>query len=207
MTSNDVLNNEELSFLQSVIATKLPQSNGAHPQFIVDGDSAGVEMLSRLGNASRLQMVANFENHELVFPLELKMDELGRLTMEMHQPRIYETGPVNRQWRLQPNLPLRLLELSGDQKDELTVHDISLSGFSVSFDCAESAPEKLELELELPDEDSKVQLKGMKAREIDNHRVAYQFSDTDEKLEKRLRKFLFQQHQQLYPELEVPSIG
>lgn len=205
MSTEKMLDKEELSFLQSVLETGVSQGSFPHPQFVLDGDSSGKEMLSRLGSASMLHMIAHIDNHELVFPLELKQDEFGRLTMDLHQPLIYEKGPTIRQWRMQPKLPLRLLADSGEEVD-LTVNDISLSGFSVSFEDASQAPDNIAFQLALPEADTPLKLHGKKARQIDQQRVAYQLIFDEQEQEKQLRRFLFQQHQQQFPDLELPKL-
>ncbi|TAA46854.1 PilZ domain-containing protein [Corallincola spongiicola] len=206
MSESSILESEELSFLNEVMFSRLPEGNQVQPSFTLDGDQEHSEMLGRLGQAASMQMVAQFKNRRLIFPLQLFQDEFNRLTMELQAPQIFETGPTMRQWRMQPQLPLRLLEACGKEA-ELKVHDISLSGFSVTLPEHEGpAPEKLELQLELPECGSLLPLSGAKVRRIDQQTVAYNLLFDEPDLEQALGRFLFEQHKQQHPEWEMPDV-
>ncbi|GAA5215330.1 PilZ domain-containing protein [Corallincola platygyrae] len=207
MSDESILEAEELRFLNEVMFSRLPEGIQVQPSFTLSGDPEHSDMLGKLGSAASLQMVAQFKNHRLVFPLQLFQDEFKRLTMELKAPHIYETGPTMRQWRMQPQLPLRLLNPCG-REAELQVHDISLSGFSVTLPESDGpAPERLELQLELPECGSRLPLSGSKVRRIDPKTVAYHLVFDEPDLEQALGRFLYDQHKRMHPEWEGAPFG
>ncbi|MBQ1784002.1 MAG: PilZ domain-containing protein [Gammaproteobacteria bacterium] len=192
MSARELLDADELALLGEVL---LPPAEGELPLPL--NLPFGQLLLPLMERADGLLLVTSFGHHLLRFPVRLQRDEFGRPTLAIDAPEILETGPTLRDWRLQPLAPLRLLDHNGNEI-RLRIHDLSVSGLLLEFDEQQAIPERLHLQLELPECGTRLPLAAARVRHLDGQRVAYRLLTADEGMSDRLRWFLFHQHRALH---------
>lgn len=192
MSAYELLDAEELALLGEVL---LPPADGDSPLPL--NLPFGQLLLPLMERADGLLLVAHYRHHLLRFPVRLQRDEFGRPTLAIDAPEILETGPTLRDWRLQPVAPLRVFDQDGEES-LLRIHDLSGSGLLLEFGAHQSAPEQLNLQLQLPECGTLLPLTAARVRHLDGQRVAYRLNGEDEVLAERLRWFLFHQHRALH---------
>ena len=198
-----VVNDDELKLLSEMIMDiEEPSSDKKELEFDINGTNGKDALLFQLGLADDLQLVANYGNHHLVFPVQMKMGDFANFSMSLKSPNIFETGDQLRSWRLPAD---KTISLVNEQDEELhyQVKDLSASGISLLIDDEEQAefPDQLHnIYLKLPNRD-RLAISGSRIRHIDNKTVAYSLGkSTDDAVLATLADFLFECHVEQHPE-------
>jgi len=194
MAHEQLLTAEELAFIRELECEASQLDVADTPVIELGGDSHANALLARLGLANELKLVTLYRQHELVFPVEVVMDETHSFRLELHSPEIFELGARLRNWRLK--LPAPLPVCSGDDPHPCELEELSSTGFCIDMQ-DEAAPEFLELDFRLPESHELLHLRGVKVRRTQSGSVAYSMEMAPEPRE-QLRRFLYQCHKQNY---------
>jgi len=201
-----IVSDEELLFISEIITgmEKSKQEPVAYDIGARDGKDA---LLFQLGLADELQLVANYGNHHLVFPVTMKMGDFGNFSLGIKSPKVYEVGVQMRAWRLTGNDSMRLVDESGNDV-KYKIKDVSASGISllIDNDLDQDFPDVLtNVYLQLPKHD-RLQLSGEKIRRVSDKSVAYSLGGgTDDSVLLALAEYLFEKHSEAYP--DAPHMG
>ncbi len=196
---SEFLDDEERGFLGELLRLVPAEQLHSNPVFTLDGEGKAAAMLEQLGNQQTLELKARHGDYELLFPVLLARDDFGRLTLELCPPKIIEHHEQRpRDWRLQPAQPIRLLDPEG-QDTGMRIYDMSLQGVCVRLpDAVTDVPDEMTLMLELPNCGSQILVQATKVRDIDAQHSAYLLYHDEPQQRERLRRFLYEQHQQLH---------
>jgi hypothetical protein len=163
-------------------------------------------LLFQLREGDGLQLVANYGDYRLVFPVHLNAGDFANFRMSFNPPSImgiYEHGEKLRSWRLLADKTISLVNEQGDAL-HYQVRDLSTSGISILIDTQEERafPDLLnQIYLKLPNRE-RLAITGSKIRRIDNKTVAYLFGDSSsDALLTGLTEYLFERHLAKYPEV------
>lgn len=196
------LTSAELAYINELLSGPPTEAGEARPGFRVDGGEKANSMLLQLAAKANLTLEAELADYCLSFALQLKQDEFQTIQLQLAPPTIYERGPVLRAWRLHLDEPLPLLNDDGD-KTSLRVHELSPNGLLVDTGPKHKAPKHLHLHLALPGGGS-LEIDAHRVREAEGGMTAYEVAYPQDKDAERIRSYLYQQHQRLYPELQPP---
>ena len=189
--NNSNLSNEELLFISGMdFDQDLTSIDASGLSVGLLADEKTNILLERLDLACDLRLTAQFQSHQLIFPVALEQSEFGQFSMQIQTPEIFELGSQPRNWRHRLAVPLSVTCTIANTQFDL--HEISSTGFCLNIDENTDMPELLELELILPDCGSEMQFKASKVRDL-NNQTAYEMDLCQERRE-RLRKFLFNRH-------------
>jgi hypothetical protein len=200
MSTQNLLNLEELDYIQQLLGDSLVSTGLSAPSFRVDGGATANAILAGLGKHAELHLGAQFGDQHLHFPLQLVEDEFHALHLELGVPGIFQQGDVLRPWRLNLGQPLFLLHENG-RTSGLCVHQISPSGVLIESPDAPQSPESFTLWLPLPDQEP-IKLRGNYVRQINSELSAFRLDLLHGNHGERLRHFLFQQHRLQHPQLQ-----
>lgn len=199
--SSKVEDAEEFELL-SELMMDIDETENEEVEFEVGSKGGKDALLFQLGLADDLQLVANYGNHHLVFPVQMKMSDFSNFSMSLKSPKIFETGDNLRSWRLDGDSEMTLVN-DGDEKLKYTIKDISASGISLLIDDIEDNefPDELNnIYLQLPERE-KLLLSGSQIRRVDANSVAYSLSEsTGDEVLASLAEYLFERHAEKFPE-------
>jgi len=194
MAHEQLLTAEELAFIRELECEASQIDAADTPVIELGGDSHANALLARLGLANELKLVTLYRQHELVFPVEVVMDETHSFRLELHSPEIFELGGRLRNWRLK--LPAPMPVRCGEDRRPCELAELSSTGFCIDMQ-DDAAPEFLELDFRLPESHELLHLRGVKVRRTQSGSVAYRMAMAPEPRE-QLRRFLYQCHKQNY---------
>lgn len=196
-----LVSSEEFELLSEIIMD-IDETENKEVEFEIGSRGGKDALLFQLGLADDLQLVANYGNHHIVFPVQMKMGDFSNFSMSLKSPKIYETGEHLRSWRLDADSAMMLVNDDGE-KLNYQIKDISASGISLLIDDIEDGefPDELNnIYLQLPDRD-KLLISGSKIRRVDENSVAYSLGDsTDDEVLASLAEYLFERHAEKYPD-------
>jgi len=196
-----LINDQELDLLSEMLL-ETKKADNKELKYDISGNSGSESLLFQLGLADDLQLVANYGNHHLVFPVQMEMGDFTNFSMNLKSPKIYETGDKLRSWRVSADKAMCLVN---DDDEILPYHvkDLSASGISLLIDDPENVavPEVLNnIYLQLPDRE-KLPLSGEFIRRIDKNTVAYSLGENDDdKVLSSLTEYLFECHAEQHPD-------
>jgi hypothetical protein len=201
-----IVNDDEFKLLSEMaMEIEAPESNKKTIEYDISGSNGKDSLLFQLGLADDLQLVANYGNHHLVFPVQMKMGDFANFSMSLKSPKIFETGDQLRSWRLPADKTISLVNEQGEEL-HYTIKDLSVSGISLLIDDEEGAdfPEQLHnMYLQLPNRD-RLAISGSQIRRVDNKTVAYSLGNTtDDTVLAALAEYLFECHAEQHPEAHV----
>ena len=198
-----IVNDDEFKLLSEMIMDiEDTESSSKNLEYDITGSNGKDALLFQLGLADDLQLVANYGNHHLVFPVQMQMGDFANFSMSLKSPKIFETGDQLRSWRLPAD---KTISLVNEHNEELhyKIKDLSASGISLLIDDAEEAefPEQLHnIYLKLPNRE-RLAISGSQIRRVDNKTVAYSLGkSTDDTVLAALAEYLFECHAEQHPE-------
>ncbi|WP_019614971.1 hypothetical protein [Psychromonas ossibalaenae] len=162
-------------------------------------------LLLQLGLADDLHLTANYGNHHLVFPVQMKMDSFANFSMCLESPEVFETGERLRSWRLSADRGFCLVNEAGEDL-HYQINNLSASGISLFIDQAEALnfPEELHnTYLQLPD-CQRLSISGSRISRIDDKSIAYSLTKSvGDDASSVLAQYLSACHAQRYPEVHA----
>ncbi|WP_413692866.1 PilZ domain-containing protein [Psychromonas sp. KJ10-2] len=196
-----LINDQELDLLSEMLA-ETEKAENKELVYDITGKTGEEALLFQLGLADDLQLVANYGNHHLVFPVQMQMGDFNNFSMSLKSPKIFETGDQLRAWRLSNNTAMSIVNEEGDVLP-YRVKDLSASGISLLIDDPENETLPKELNniyLQLPDQE-RLAISGSQIRRIDKHTVAYSLGkEGDDSTLSSLTEYLFKCHAEQHPE-------
>ncbi|RBW46390.1 hypothetical protein DS885_08520 [Psychromonas sp. B3M02] len=196
-----LINDQELDLLSEMLA-ETEKAENKELVYDITGKTGEEALLFQLGLADDLQLVANYGNHHLVFPVQMQMGDFNNFSMSLKSPKIFETGDQLRAWRLSNNTAMSIVNEEGDVLP-YRVKDLSASGISLLIDDPENEtlPKDLNnIYLQLPDQE-RLAISGSQIRRIDKHTVAYSLGkEGDDSTLSSLTEYLFKCHAEQHPE-------
>jgi hypothetical protein len=197
------VNDDEFQLLSEMIMDiEDPDKGKKELEYDINGSDGKDALLFQLGLADDLQLVANYGNHHLVFPVQMKMGDFANFSMTLKSPKIFETGDKLRSWRLPADKTISLVNEKGREL-HYKIKDLSASGISLLIDDDEGAdfPDQLNnIYLQLPNRD-RLAISGSQIRRVDNKTVAYSLgTTTDDTVLAALAEYLFECHAEQHPE-------
>jgi hypothetical protein len=198
-----IVNEEEFKLLSEMILDiDEPESDSRKLEYDITGSEGKDALLFQLGLADDLQLIANYGNHHLVFPVQMKMGDFANFTMSLNSPKIFETGDQLRSWRFPADKTICLVNEQGEEL-HYQIKDLSASGISLLITDEEEPdfPDQLQnIYLQLPNRD-RLAISGSQSRRIDNKTVAYSLGkSTDDTVLASLAEYLFECHAEQHPE-------
>lgn len=196
-----LVNDQEFELLSEVLV-ETSKIDGKELKYDISSHSGKDTLLFQLGLADDLQLVANYEGHHLVFPVQMEMGDFSNFSIVLKAPKIYETGEQLRSWRLSSNKTLTIVNEEGL---ELPYHvkNLSASGISLLVEDhkRQPHPERLHnIYLQLPNRD-RLAISGSQIRRVDEQTVAYSLGQsTDDAVLASLAEYLFECHAEQHPE-------
>lgn len=199
-----MINDKEYELLSEMLMdTEL--SDKKELKYDISGRSGKDALLFQLGLADDLQLVANYGDHHLIFPVQMEMGDFSNFSMTLKSPKIYETGDQLRSWRLSDDKAMTLVNKAGDLLP-FKVKDISASGISLLIQDNENTelPEVLnDIYLKLPNRE-RLAISGSQIRRIDKQTVAYSLGqNTEDGVLSALTEYLFECHAEQHPEAHI----
>lgn len=196
-----LVNDDEFELLSEMLMDR-EVSDSKELKYDISGKEGKDALLFQLGLADDLQLVANYGDHHLVFPVQMEMGDFANFSMNLKSPKIFETGDKLRSWRLPADQTMKIVNEEG-QELPYRVKDLSASGISLLIDdeAKESFPEKLHnIYLQLPNRD-RLAIAGSQIRRVDDKTVAYSLGcSTDDEVLAALAEYLFECHAEKHPE-------
>lgn len=195
---------EEFELL-SELMMEVDETESNEVEFDIGSRNGKDALLFQLGLADDLQLVANYGNHHLVFPVQMKMGDFSNFSLALKSPKVFEKGEHLRSWRLNDDSMITLVN-SKEEELKYKIKDISASGISLVIEDEENFefPKELnDIYLKLPNLD-KLLISGSKIRRIDEKSVAYSLGgSTDDEVLSLIAEYLFERHADTYPEAHV----
>lgn len=199
-TSNNVLINDDEYALLSEMLLDANDVNDKEIQYDISEQSGKNNLLFQLVLANDLQLIANYENHHLVFPVKIKKGDFANFSLTVNPPNIFETGKKLRSWRLPANQKMSIVNGNGETLP-YRIKDLSASGISLSIDEHPNVAFPITLDdtyLQLPNRD-RLALSGSKIRRIDAQTMAYSIGElADDVVSAHLTEYLFECHEKQY---------
>lgn len=196
------LTSAELAYINELVSRSPNSTSEARSGFSVDGGEKANGLLLQLAAKANLTLEAELTDYCMSFPLRLDQDEFQSIHLQLAPPTIYERGAVLRAWRLHLDEPLPLLSDDGNTT-ALCVHELSPNGLLVDTGPKRKAPKHLHLHLALPGE-GPLEIDAHRVREAGSGMTAYEVAYPQDRDAERIRSYLYQEHQRLYPELQPP---
>ena len=198
-----IVNDDEFKLLSEMMMDiEESDSDKKKLDYNITGSNGKDALLFQLGLADDLQLVANYGNHHLVFPVQMEMGDFANFSMSLESPKIFETGGQLRSWRLPADKTISLVNEDGEEL-HYQIKDLSASGISLLIENEEEAefPEQLnDIYLQLPNRE-RLAISGSQIRRIDNKTVAYSLGKTtDDTVLAALAEYLFECHAAQHPE-------
>ena len=205
MPKKTILTSAELAYINELVSGSPIEPGETRAGFRVDGGEKANGLLLQLAAKANLTLEAELRDYCMSFALQLNQDELDTVQLQLAPPTIYERGPVLRAWRLHLDEPLPLLSDDGNET-ALSVHELSPNGLLVDIGPKQQAPTHLHLRLALPGESS-LEIDAHRIRDAEGGMTAYEVEYPQDRDAERIRSYLYEQHQRLYPELqpELPT--
>jgi len=199
MQADALLTQDELDFIRTMQHTSQPSSAESMSRLMVNGGSEIKHLLTQLIAQEQVTLQAQFDNHQMTFPLHLVEDEFHSLQLQLGAPHIYEEGPMVRPWRLTLESPVALEDELG-LSTGLWVREISFKGVLVEFRDQAKPPSTFDLWF-APDNGAPIALHGVLQRRTGQRLAAYNLSESKHSQIERLREYILQAHRQAHPEL------
>ena len=196
---NVLINDDEYAMLSEMLL-ETETEDEAGLKYFLSGQSGAEKLLFQILLAEDLQLVANYGNHNLVFPVEMEKEDFSGFSLTVKPPHIFEVGEQLRSWRLAADKKMSLVDEAGNQLP-YRVKDISASGISllIDKDTDKTFPTQLQdIFLKLPNRD-RLPITADKIRRVDEQTMAYSLGDdTDDQVLTSLAEYLFERHEALY---------
>jgi len=197
-----VVNDDEFKLLSElVLDMEEPIQDNEQLEFDISGRHGKDRLLFQLELANDLQIVADYGNHRLVFPAQIKKGDFANFSIGIESPKIFEKGGHLRSWRLPVEQAICLVNQQGEIL-HYQVKDLSTSGISLLIDDEQgSFPAYLNnIYLQLPNGE-RLAISATQTRRIDNKTVAYSLIGAiDDSVLASLAEYLFECHAEQYPE-------
>lgn len=201
-----IITAEELELLSEI--SEKTEHQAPSLDFDIVTTNGKEDFLLQLREADGLQLVANYGNHRLVFPINLKEGDFSNFVMSFNSPKIFEQGDQIRPWRLLADKTISLVNELGEVL-HYQVKDLSTSGISILIDAKEERefPDLLNhIYLKLPNRE-RLAITGSQIRRVDDKTVAYRLGESpDDLFLQGLTDYLFERHLAQYPEAYKNSI-
>jgi len=199
---NSIINDDEFKLLSELNVDNDESSDNKDLDYYISGANGKGTLLSQLGAADGLQLVANYGKHRLVFPVQLKSGDFSDFCMSFKAPKIFENGEHLRSWRLIADKTISLVDDHGETL-QYQIKDLSASGISILIDKqgGDDFPELLNhIYLKLPNRE-RLDISGAQIHRVDNKTVAYLLTNkVDDTLLTALTEYLFECHLAQYPD-------
>jgi len=199
MQADALLTQDELDFIRTMQRASQPSSAESPSRLMVNGGTEIKHLLTQLIAQEQVTLQAQFDNHQMTFPLHLVEDEFHSLQLQLGAPHIYEEGPMVRPWRLALDTPVALVDELG-LSTGLWVREISFKGVLVEFRDQPKPPKTFDLWF-APDNCPSIALHGILQRRTGQNLAAYKLSQSQQGEIDRLREYILQAHRQAHPEL------
>jgi len=199
MQANALLTQDELDFIRSMQHTAQPSAAESLSRLLVNGGSDVKNLLTRLIAQEQVTLQAQFDNHQMTFPLHLVEDEFHSLQLQLGAPHIYEEGPMVRPWRLTLDTPVALEDDLG-LSTGLWVREISFKGVLLEVRDQPRPPAAFDLWF-APGNCAPIALHGVLQRRTGKSLAAYNLGESKYAEIERLREYILQAHRQAHPEL------
>lgn len=204
-TNNLFLEKDEIDLLSEIMLT---QDDKAEKElaFSLHSSPKGETLLSQLGEANTLQLSAQYNNHHIVFPVNIEVGDFSELKMTLKAPEIFEVGKTRRAWRLTTNDKKAYLVNNHGEEQRFQIEDLSASGISFLIDpnIQTEFPEVLDdVFIQLPNH-KKLAISGLQISRVDERVVAYSMGDNvDQGALNTLYEYLFECHTEQFPEAHI----
>ncbi|TEW51783.1 hypothetical protein [Psychromonas algicola] len=192
---NVLINDDEYAMLSEMLLdTETTNDKGL--KYDISGQSGKDKLLFQLAFADDLQLVANYADHYLVFPVQIERGDFSNFSLTVKSPNIFETGEHLRSWRLPANQKMSIVNNKGE-KLPYCIKDLSASGISLLIDKQQAKEFPLTLQdtyLQLPNR-KRLAISGSKIRRVDEQTMAYSLEDsTEDDVLDCLTEYLFECH-------------
>ncbi|GLS89206.1 hypothetical protein GCM10007916_02730 [Psychromonas marina] len=199
---NSIINDDEFKLLSELNLDNKESDDKKDLDYYISAENGKGTLLSQLGVADSLQLVANYGKHRLVFPVQINSGDFSDFRMTFKAPKIFENGEHLRSWRLIADKTISLVDDHGEAL-HYKIKDLSASGISISIDTQDEGefPELLNhIYLQLPNRE-RLDISGAKIHRVDNKTVAYLLTNkVDDTLLTTLTEYLFECHLAQYPD-------
>lgn len=197
-----LLNKDELELLSEVLMAG-EENDLKTLEYNVTSSLKGESVLFKLGTANTLQLIADYGNHRLIFPVQIGNGDFANLKMTLKPPEIFEIGDKRRAWRLAAsNKKIYLVNKAGDEL-HFQIEDLSASGISFLIDPDSQTEFPTVLEdafLKLPNRE-RLAISGLHLSRKDEKIVAYSLGkEIDQSVLASLYEYLFECHVEQFPE-------
>lgn len=197
---NNLLINDDEYALLSEMLLDTDTENDNNLQYDISDKSGDNQLLSKLIFADELQLVANYNNHYLVFPVQIEKGDFSNFNLTVKAPNIFETGKQLRSWRLLANEKMTIVNANGEELD-YKIKDLSASGISLFIDKQRNKEFPISLDntyLQLSDK-KRLAISGFKIRKIDDQTMAYSLEKSiDDHVLTCLTEYLFECHEEQF---------
>ncbi|MFT6986263.1 MAG: hypothetical protein ACJAT7_002093 [Psychromonas sp.] len=194
-----LLDKDELEFLSKLLLHD-EGTDSKKLEYNLSSSFEGESLLFQLACDHDLQLVANYGNHHIVFPVQIETGDFANLKMTLKAAEIFEIGSKLRSWRLIPNNKnIHLINEAGEES-QFQIKDVSASGISFlmgDFTQADFPAVLDNVFLLLPNR-KRLAISGLQISRVDEEVVAYSLSTTDEGVLAALHEYLFECHTQQY---------
>ena len=204
-TSNLFLEKDEIDLLSEIMRSQ-DDKEAKDLEFSLHSSPKGETLLSQLGKANMLQLSAQYENHHIVFPVQIDSGDFSQLKMTLKAPEIFEVGKTRRAWRLTTNDKKAYLVNKHGEQQRFQIEDLSASGISFLVDpnIHTEFPDVLDdVFIQLPNRE-KLAISGLEISRVDERVVAYSIGDKIEQSTlDSLYEYLFECHAEQFPEAHI----
>lgn len=199
--SDSIVTDDEFQLLSEIVVSiDASEEEEQHIAFDISGSNGKEELLFQLGLSDELQLVANYGNHRLVFPIGMNEGDFSNFNITFKPPKIFEKGASLRPWRLLGDKNIYLINQQGEVLN-YHIKDLSVSGISLLIDHEGQGdlPEQLNnIYLQLPNNE-RLAISATKIRRVDDKTAAYSLeSSLDDTV---LAEYLLECHALQYPEV------
>jgi hypothetical protein len=202
MSHETLLTQAELDFIQNMQHNPKLNVRDATRSLTVNGGVHVQNLLTRLAAHEQVTIQAQFNNQQMTFPLHLVEDEFHALHLELGAPSIFEEGPQIRPWRLTLPEPTAL-ETEKGTLTSLWVHEISFKGVLLENRKTTKPPKRF-FAWFCPLGHTPISLRGTLERLTESGLAAYRLSHSNKEDTERLRQYILQQHQRVFPTMHRP---
>ncbi|MFK8329650.1 hypothetical protein M2D63_006490 [Pseudomonas sp. BJa5] len=199
MQADALLTQDELDFIRSMQHSPQPVMAESVSRMLVNGGTEIKDLLTQLIAQEQVTLQAQFDNHQMTFPLQLVEDEFHSLHLQLGAPNIYEEGPMVRPWRLTLDTPVALEDELGLSVG-LWVREISFKGVLLEVRDQPEPPKAFDLWFS-PDNTAPIALHGTLQRRTGESLAAYNLCQSLPQEIERLREYILQAHRLAHPEL------
>jgi hypothetical protein len=196
---NNVLINDDEYALLSEMLLDTEAINDKGLRYDITAQSGKDKLLFQLVLANNLQLIANYEDHYLVFPVQIEKGDFSNFSLIVKPPNIFETGVQLRSWRLPANQKMSIVNDKGEALP-YRIMDLSTSGISLLIDKQQNKafPKTLRnTYLQLPNRE-RLAISGSKIRKVDAQTMAYSLGKSTDDEIACLTEYLFECHEERY---------